>query len=473
MAFALLLALAAPAPARASQVVAPGTPPVGPVLAGPEVVWGEWTPDSGIAIRAAIPGGAPRLVHTIPRGGTVEQFELFASATHLGWHDYATHPCGKGGDCPSFSEIWAGPLNGPYERIARCEAAPYPSAPRLSGNTLVYVGAGCSASEASQVVVRELRDGDDALRTIRVADGYVTDLSIDGRFVAYTLNAPPAPVTHVFDTASGTDAYTLPFGARSDVQADGKLGFVRPARTRPDDGPLRLGFATPAEPRDHALPVVQSGAGRVTYPLETAGDRIAFARPREGCDISEPELELAVTDLSGNQGLLTELRGHRAPLGRKPFDFDGRRVTWLGVSGSGPAVMFRDIAAEPPAATANGPECPIPRASDVVIRAGRVRADRLGRAPVRVSCRPARDAVAVPCRGRLELRRAGRETLLGSARFRIGARRSAVVRVRLRRAARGLLRELGSVHVDALAVARAPATNGFTSLRLLASRRRG
>jgi hypothetical protein len=108
---------------------------------------------------------------------------------------------------------------------------------------------------------------------------------------------------------------------------------------------------------------------------------------------------------------------------------------------------------EPPAvapattpAAAAGASPPQSRPRPVIgLRARGRRLRARGTVSVSLRCRPA----AGPCRGRLELRRAGRRTLLGRAAFEVPPNAERTVPVRLGRRARRLLRRMGQLRVVA------------------------
>lgn len=136
----------------------------------------------------------------------------------------------------------------------------------------------------------------------------------------------------VFDWRRGEEVYRLedvtaePRSVRSvDVQPDGKVAFAYEVRGE-DRTVGRLGWASPAEPFVHPLPVTGSVSG-----VRFDSDVVVFDRTRSSAD-GGFETELGAVALNGPERTLVR------PVERGSFDFDGTTVTWAERGCEGPLV---------------------------------------------------------------------------------------------------------------------------------------
>lgn len=152
----------------------------------------------------------------------------------------------------------------------------------------------------------------------------------------------------VLDWRSGEEIYRLegitptPTSFSSvDVQADGKIAFAYVA-FEGGRSVARVGWASPAEPFEHRLPV--DGTGNE---LRLDGDQVVFSRTRVTASGTAVR-ELVAVGLSGPERVL--VRGVQAGYLEASFDYDGSRVAWLERGCDGPLVAsapLADLSASP------------------------------------------------------------------------------------------------------------------------------
>ena len=420
LALALVLAAAA-SPARA-QVPTQHPPHGGIALAGEEVVWTERTADgTGFVLKTARLGGARRELARLgpARDASRVRGHVVASQARL---LLAVHGYGTGGQ-PLYSEMLTAPLGGALEPVPAC-SNPLLRHFDVSGDAIVY--GPCERGGAPEV--RDYSAGS----TTQALPGGGFHVRMAGRFVASLDPSPNATLRNisdvvVYDRAAGAEAYRVPAAQMPgeiqslDVQDDGKVAVAYGQRA--DERPAKVGWASPAEPRIHALPL----PARDSYNVRIAADRIAWQGGRRQ-NFQVPRATVGVATLEGDSRVLG------SPAESLPFqdmlDFDGQRVAWL-YRGCRATIYVQEIDGDPRRFDAR--RCPLTFSSAPKVKSGRIAmavdcssfADEScgGRVTVvtatRARTRVAAGQVQTGERSDVELTRAGRALLKRNARLRV------------------------------------------------------
>jgi hypothetical protein len=423
---ACVVALTPTWPAQAREID-PGGFGFDPVLVGGRAAWTQYA-GADLAVRREAAGG-PQTVAEFRREEPATQFlrgRLAGSATLLIVEiDTRTN---VPGDAPRFehSELYGGPATGPLQRLNRCPSGTFTRSFDASGDA--YAFRECSDAPR-RVEVRD--DGVPPMSPARTVGTGTAYARIAGRYVAWVDNrfanfTGGLPDVVVYDRVADTEVFRIPAERikgeirRLDLQDDGTLAIVY--QPRPTDQGVVVGWASPAAPSLHRLPLPPMDL----YDVRIAANRIAFQRGRG--DSLIPNAEIGITDLRGNSRVL--VRGSDAYLFGESFDYDGQRLLWRRVG----CARVELIVQETTSRTRDG----LPRRCRLEV-SGPVRADgRTVRLPV--ECAPLRP----PCIYFGTLSRAGRRVSVG----RKGSRRSPL-KIRLSRSARAKLTERGSLRLRA------------------------
>jgi hypothetical protein len=201
----------------------------------------------------------------------------------------------------------------------------------ISGTRVAFVRCG------GAVGVRDLHGG--ATKTVgasahaaRLAGRFVAWL--EGDYVAGTGNRADIVV---YDLNAGVESYRIPAAALPNqvedlaLQRDGKVAFVFDPSADDTNPRALVGWASPAEPRVHKLPL----ARRYSYSVSLARDRIVFARDSKAARRAFEET--GVTDLRGHARLF-----QRHAVGRG-IDFNGREIAYTDRGCRGYRVMRRRL----------------------------------------------------------------------------------------------------------------------------------
>lgn len=341
---AALCALAAAAPsAGARERVAEATVLAGPVLAGPNVLWGEGRRVTGDRVRTLVvlsrEPGAQRVRRvyesSLPARSRYDSqlfADLSASVRALAVVHDLSEPC-----CGSVFRVRGGVLGKRFgrlsltegsgfvdvdgTRVAFAEDASYSNDPASEG-----VGGGAPESPCDEpglppcatISVRDLRTG--ARSTLTAPAGErLTQVRLAGRFVAWiNERAERATLVTVWDLARGAELYSIEASAFAgepsalDLMPDGTLAVAT--------GSGRLFYATATEPRPHALPGRSDGRR-----VRLAGARAAFRTPAG---------ELRLVTLAGRQ-----LSVVRRGVTRDRWDYAAGRAAWA----SGRRIWFQVV----------------------------------------------------------------------------------------------------------------------------------
>ena len=327
-----------------SIVPVPRGAPVGTVLlVGPEVMWARDDPVPSLYVGRRRIWTAPRV--SLPADyPTQTGFDYFVgqgvapiSRMRVGIvflrvvYVVRRHVCHRGGrfcgppddTFPLYSEVWRGPLRGPFRRVAGGPGRPRVTAAAASGDDVVF--AERVQPDHSRIVLQ--RSG---RRTV-LADGpsrAFPQLALSGRYAAWLDwkvddrgDYADSFRLVVYDVAARRTAYALEAAAlRSnnppgfDVDARGTVVFT--AERSPEGGcDGGLAWASTREPRAH---FIRSNA--LSGTLRIAGGRIAYVT-RASC--TGARARLALIDLRGRMQRLTP-----PLLSSGPFDYDGRRLAY-------------------------------------------------------------------------------------------------------------------------------------------------
>jgi hypothetical protein len=294
----------------------------GPVLAGAAVVWAEEAGGTG-SLHLWAPRRGERVVY---RSGSLALARpLAASRSLLAFErSYPSCPPERGRVCPQAEDALAGPLAGPFRTLVgarTCSLTTAANSLALDGGLAAYLELDCARGRV-RVVVRDLarRRRPLVLRDAAVAGGCCRDVSIAGRYVAWS-DARGGEVV-VFDRVTGRVAYRARIGRGADIDAgfdlqrDGKLAVAYRRNAAAPVSPTTVAWFSPRAPRAHVLPF----PGRDTR-VRIADDRIALER-----FLTPTKSALVVTDLAGHARTLARFA---PPLRlQSRFDFDGQHIAW-------------------------------------------------------------------------------------------------------------------------------------------------
>jgi hypothetical protein len=325
----LAAALAAPAGAAVPDGIPTEEPVAGPVLSGSRALWVVPTRNYGFELRAARTGERPAtLFAAAPRPDGILTPAIAASPER--W--ILTHASGSRGSrfgtrFEARTVLTA--LDGaPAETLDEgCGLSGVPDTPReaadVDGNTVVFPR--CDESGRHAAVVRDYSGPSVVEQAIPGAR--TAGLRIAGRYVAWLdglhSGAERAADVVVYDRLAGLEAYRLTRAAIGgdvhslDLQSDGKVAFSHSA-----PGGWKVAWASPAEPRVHALPL----APRERYDVRIANDRIAYMT---GDQPGAGVLSLGEVGVSGLDGPARRI-GNLAEgsVFTDDVDFDGERIAW-------------------------------------------------------------------------------------------------------------------------------------------------
>lgn len=439
--------LATSVPALASAATAPTDDFVrgGPALSGENAAWLQGGNEKPFTVHLATPEGRASTVFTLPpTPGTQHFLHSFAASSSRLALLRRTGDCGPGGCYGRSLEIFLGTPGGNFERFGpehdiRGGGDCPPLALDLQGEEMAVTAGNCPERA---VTIHNLGTG-----TSETIPWAREDLSLDydaqvklaGRFVAWhargqgrdVSGAGRRSVVIVWDRVAQREAYRVDlfplmgdlaapsnYEQTFDLQDDGTILASAVDYRQPGREPV-LAWASVAEPRLHPVPVRR---GTLTAALH--GNLIALRR-RDYNDF-------AVVDLSGNPVNVFDYDRRGWGDG---FDFDGKRLTWA----QGDGVHNEPYPVVP---TVDGPEAPV--------------SDK-GTARLPLWC-PTTDEA---CQGSLTLvtpsaetaaARVSRSRKVGSRRYRVPARRTQRLSVRLTARARATLRRRGRLTVRATVV---------------------
>jgi hypothetical protein len=437
-----MLVLAAPAGAARTEVVK--MPVFSPQLVTDGVVFFSRVGGEARVIHA-VPGQAPASIATLPDPPGADP-ECCTQEYSTGLSADAGHAAvsrhvvlfAKGALAEDSFSLRAGAVGSPLPELYGCSGShPFD----VDAGRIAYVD-GCSSGGGanSPIVVRDLTAPNaPVIHDVPVA-GVTTAIDLAGQHLAISRIAGDTVKVGVHDLGTGSQAYE----AADDstllaLQADGKL------LTRETVGSsCRIAWYSKAEPVPHRLDVCPVEGVRF------AADRIALGR-ESGSGIN--------IDLMRLDGQSTPVASFAAGSLLNGFDFDGSRLAYgaAGCSTSEDRVYIDDLAGPPP--PVEGGPCP------ASISKSRVRATGSGKVTVRFKCPNG-------CSGFLTLRRGG-DQVVRSVAFLNDPPGTRKATMRLTRSARRLLRERGSLVVQARLQAdqRGPSPRTFKrAIRLLAPR---
>jgi hypothetical protein len=335
----IVLALALASPASAATV-ARTTPEAGPVLAGPEVLWGSEGSDGSVRVMAGAPGRPPRLLHRIaaptgeettrgigPLAASPDTYAVRVPTSTLFDRDF---------DSLSYvgeDALLRGPLSGGASLLfgslpERVDHRPCEGRYEVLGGFAVDGTRYAVGSEYGPCVMTEqgqsrlaiaVHDGGSRL-VVEAGTGTVPfEVRLAGRFLAW-VSANRELVVH--DLESGATVARIrarDLGARTisgfDLQADGAVAV---AYWRLRWRGSRLGALIPGRPGVQLLDRHVSGE------LALAGGRVLYERT---LDDAYRRTELVLRSLAGGpRHALAHLGERRALAG--PLDLDATRATW-------------------------------------------------------------------------------------------------------------------------------------------------
>lgn len=307
----------------------------GPRLAGDRLVWIDHSPDGSYQLEEQRIGAQRSSVLFGAQPFRIRRVRAFGAYLETSGEEVllSHEPSSRTRPKGTFRVFEDGALQrlGP----ARCVTC-QDSGPRLdiSGSMAIY--------PASRRGAAEIRDLADATSEPIVVDGARDHFRIAGRYAAWE-SALDGDIV-VYDHVQRSEAYRVPGALRGadfgtvdltslDLQADGKVAFST------GDGLQPLGWASPAEPYVHRLPVRSFRPHQV----KLHGDVVVFLR-------FEARF---VEGLGGRFGVLgaVPLGGEARVLARAVesdgrsayFDFDGHRVAWQERTCSGARVVTEEL----------------------------------------------------------------------------------------------------------------------------------
>jgi hypothetical protein len=207
-----------------------------------------------------------------------------------------------------FSELWAGPPNGPFTLVAG-GASPCPQAfvtdAAVSGRRVAFdeLRLNCDGTPAASSVELASLGGGAPQALTSTSSGLYSGVALAGNAVAWELQAYSGPNSiAVQDTRTRRLMFRLgqrflnasgrptPF----DVRSDGTIALEVERPQRCPGGAMAVAWASPKEPRLHFVShVAWSGLVRI------AGSRILFVNANPGC--KDVEKRLILSDLKGKQ----------------------------------------------------------------------------------------------------------------------------------------------------------------------------
>jgi hypothetical protein len=194
---------------------------------------------------------------------------------------------------------------------------------------------------------------------------------IAGRYVAWldgSYIGSPDDVNDivVYDRVTDAEVYRVPHAelpgvVRSlDVQDDGKVAFAFAAIRRSEQ--QVVGWASPAEPHVHRLPLAPSQ----NYDVHIAADKIAFERGR-GSDVIQ-DAEVGLSDLAGHTQIVVK-HADDYPTSQS-FDYDGQHLVWRQLGCEHPELVIAAVDAQPSPGGAR--HCPLKLLRAPTYRNGKV-----------------------------------------------------------------------------------------------------
>lgn len=312
----------------------------GPVLVGPDLVWGQASGHRLQVLQQPDGRGRPSLLVDVadPRG------ELSGSLAGSPFgYGLAYHVAVPGFDRDLggevLDEVVAGAPRQAPQAISRCDrqdpAGRIPPSLDVHQTVVAYIIKPCSGS--ATVEVRSLPGTPGTSRTLPA--GLPDRVQVAGRFVAWSERDPSQAAAVVYDWQSGQLAYRIP--GRVDlldlaedgtavIRARGRVALADPRRTTP-----RL------------LPI----AARGLYVARIAGDQLVFKR-----GTPERAGELATYDL--RRGRTRRIDGDLVlRLDGGTFDYQGGPIAWEAPSCGGSVLRYRSRLPRRPQAVARRHRC--------------------------------------------------------------------------------------------------------------------
>jgi hypothetical protein len=316
LSLAVFGALVMPSTAAGARWDAGGKAPIA-VLAGSGVSWLSRTSGDGYALYDARVGHLPRRVQVYHSPCCA--FAGSSSGVVLESEGIIDGAPGDG-QSSSGTELFAGGIGEPLTSLVACNFGVSTGLGRIdvSGSTIAF-------ERCDQTIEVRSLDGTQATRTVG-SDVHAVRLA--GRYVAwlegtYNLGSANSDADLVvYDLGREVEAYRIPDALLPSeisgfaLQADGKVAFTFDPSAN-DTNPRELvGWASPAEPRVHKLPLPR----RYSYTLNFAHNRIVFARDSKAA--KRPLEETGVTDLKGHVRLIQR---HAVGTG---IDYDGEHIAY-------------------------------------------------------------------------------------------------------------------------------------------------
>ncbi len=313
-----VVALAGAGPVTAAKWDAGARAPSALALAGSHVEWVAPAGRGTTGLFDARPHARPRRLQSFPKPGQYV-YEAYgplhgsASTVVLDRHYSIDPPDGAGS---SGSGHLAGPAGRPLSSLALCAGFSDAGGVDVSGSAIAFGRCdtkleirGQSSTDATQIVGRDVHAA-----------------AIAGRYVAWleghSINTESAADVVVYDREARSEVYRLPATAFPaeitdlDVQDDGTVAFSFYARPNDRVGGMRVGWASPAEPTVHVLPLPR----RLTYGVRIGVNRIVFFRYPKS--LHTRGHEIGVTDLQGHSRLFSREAGFA-------FDYDGADLGYV------------------------------------------------------------------------------------------------------------------------------------------------
>jgi hypothetical protein len=341
----IVLALALASPATAATV-ARTDPEAGPVLAGPEVLWGSAGSDGSLRVMAGAPGRPPRIVHRIAgspdRMTSRELSDLEASSQAYAFlvRTFTHGPRRSNSIGESAHAAFAGQPSGGAALIAgsmpdraRDSCGVQPQAVAVDGARVAVAAANeCERRGRLSIAIHE----HGARRVVEAGAGRdVGELALAGRYVAWSDR--DGRVLRVYDLDAGHEVRRLrardaggAFFTAFDVDAGGAVAFGLANRRG-----ASLGALVPGRPGvvtlDRDVPLYGGVA--------VAGGRVLHVRIPARRD----RIDVALRPLAG--GPPRTLRRFRTPGIVGSVDLDAARATWSwsrGRVGSG-RIFVREL----------------------------------------------------------------------------------------------------------------------------------
>jgi len=401
-----------------------------PALAGERLLWTE-SGARGVVLWTAAPGEVARRVQVFRPRSTYAAGPALAASPSLtilsqfGFQDFGELE----GTRPAYVDHYRGPPGEPLDRFVSCpgEEAAFRSVD-VSGQAYAYrqcddQGGHVEIRDEAAVPMSPPRSVGSEAFGVRIAGRYVAWL--DGALYTLRETDNDSDIV-VYDRVADAEVYRLPptevpgrvHGL--DVQDDGKIAIA----FRTERNGVGLGWASPDEPYLHLLPL----PARRGYGVRMADDEIAF-QTGASRDSFIQHAKVAITDLAGNVRVVA--RRTEAAEFLESFDYDGERFVWREFGCEERRLVVWDAGA-PGMARGGGKQCPLR-----LLRRPRV---RRAATVLRIGC----GAFVTPCRFGVTLRARRDGTRVGHVIWRKNP-----VKVPLNRRARRLIRERGSLRVEA------------------------